>query len=1098
MPPRPRVLTFNFHEPYLCLMAKTGLRLFVGQYRNPPLARAWQTHYRPIPPNVVLLDEPEWRRDLMAGKFDVVVAHNETNALNVFRSPASKLLVCHNRRTFLNSTASKTIQDIEQKFGALLERLQEQFAFVFISESKRDDYGVPGRVILPGIDVEEYGGYTGVRPEIIRVGNMMRERNLMFDVDFQEEVCRGLPNRVLGDNPGIPGSASARSFEDLLDHYRSARCILHVSRQEWEDGYNLSLLEALACGTPALSLANRTSPLTDGEDGFVSFSADILRGRAEELLNDLDWARAIGTRGRETVARKFPMQAFVDLWIEAIETAAEVNPWRRTRPANRPRHNILMHYLCSPMTTGRYFHIAAKKRHGVVAAGFRCPEEVLALWGFTGDPPPYPPHAIDLPLEGTCRQIRDAIPKGFQPDLYLWIDSGLKKVPPDLDVLSFPKAGYLIDTHIAPELRLEMARHFDYTFLAQKGQLQLFRDAGIRNVSWIPLACSPELHDVGPQERIHDVSFICNTEGDHIDRRKRIVESLTKRYPNSRTGRFWPQEMALIYAQSKIVVNACINRDVNMRVFEALASGALLITDEAVGLEDLFEDGKHLVVYRNDAELFGLIDRYLADDAARERIAEAGRALVYERHTYEHRLAEMLRVIFEATPSSEERPNADARFAPGGYYRNTREDLIQHVPRSTRRVLDIGCSGGDFGRRLKELGVQEVAGVELDSHACALAKTALDRVVEGNIETVELPFEDGHFDCIVFGDVLEHLVDPAAVIRKVSRFLAPEGVILMCIPNVRFYEVVQMLINGRWRYEDAGILDRTHLRFFTAADIHLMVEDAGLELLHLGTQSFIPPERLPLNPDRTLSLVNAVIGPLTDEDYREFRTYQYLAVAGKPGIDRLASARQALHEERYDNAMAVASGAYGVDEAERRVVIGSALARIGQVGEAEKIYKEALDMRPGDREVLGKLGILYVAMNRLAEARPCLESAVEQGGNDRAQGALGLLHLSEGRPEEAFTQFRKALESGYDNHALLPHFIATARHLGRLPEVVDTVRRFADFYPGNLDLAYACAQVLAELGMNAEAQSRLESILLFNPQHEPAQKLLNTLIGNAG
>jgi Flp pilus assembly protein TadD len=419
--------------------------------------------------------------------------------------------------------------------------------------------------------------------------------------------------------------------------------------------------------------------------------------------------------------------------------------------------------------------------------------------------------------------------------------------------------------------------------------------------------------------------------------------------------------------------------------------------------------------------------------------------------------------------------------------------LIQYVPQSTRRVLDVGCSGGDFGRRLKELGVEEVIGIELDSRACALAKGVLNDAIEGNIETIDLPFEEGYFDCITFGDVLEHLINPAAVLRKVARFLAHEGVILMCIPNVRFYDVVQMLINGRWNYADAGILDRTHLRFFTAAEIRLMIEDTGLELLHLGPLSIAQPEHLPLNPDRTLSLVNAVIGPLTDEDYQEFRTYQFLAVAGKPGIDRLASARQALHEERYDAAIAIASGAYGVDEVERRIVLGSALARLGQLGEAEKLYKEALDTRPGDPEALGKLGILYVAMNRLAEARPCLESALEKGGNDRARGALGLVHLSQGRPDEAFIHFAKALESSYDNHALLPHFITTAHHLGRLPEVVDTVRRFADFYPGNPDLACACAQVLAELDMKDEARTRLESILLFNPHHEPIRALLSKL-----
>ena len=106
-------------------------------------------------------------------------------------------MVCHNRRTFLETTIEG---DGEQRkaFGSLLRRLQTFAEFVFISESKREDYGLQGRVILPGIDVEEYGGYTGEIAKVLRVGNNMRFRNLMFDVEFQEQACEGLPRPPRG------------------------------------------------------------------------------------------------------------------------------------------------------------------------------------------------------------------------------------------------------------------------------------------------------------------------------------------------------------------------------------------------------------------------------------------------------------------------------------------------------------------------------------------------------------------------------------------------------------------------------------------------------------------------------------------------------------------------------------------------------------------------------------------------------------------------------------------------------------------------------------------------------------------------------------
>jgi len=1094
----PRILTFNFHEPYVCLMAKTGLHLFVGEYENPPLARPWHTQYRAVPKNVVLLEEAVWRRDLMAGKFDVAIAHNETNAFDIFRAPCPKLLACHNRKTFLRTTVTENREETMETFDRLLQKLRDQFGFVFISATKRDDYGVPGRVILPGIDVDEYGGYTGTEGEILRVGNMMRERDLMFDVAFQERVCCGLPNRVAGDNPTILGAKAAASFEDLLDKFRRLRCLLHVTREEWEDGYNLSMLEAMACGSPVIALANRTSPLTDGKDGFVSYNAGVLHKRARELLADRDLARAIGARGRETVAEKFPLEAFTTAWREAIETAAKHSPRRRALSAARTDpeakgSSILLHYLSSPVTTGRYFERAARKRFNVMTVGFRCPEDVLDLWGFPTPPPAYPAHDIDVPLESTCAEIRERIPEDFTADLYLWIDSGPKVVPPDLHLLEMLKACYLIDTHIAPDLRMNMARHFDYTFLAQQAQVGPFLDAGLRNVAWLPLGCSPELHDVGPLERTYDVGFICHPRGDHTDRRRNMMRALSERFPNSRIGQCWPDEMAQAYAQSKIVVNACINRDVNMRVFEALASGALLITDEAEGLEDLFEDGVHLVVYRNDEDVLGLVERYLADDEARERIAAAGCAFVHEKHTYDHRMAELAALIAEGRGEGRG-AKGDGRFQLGGYFRLRRAEMIEHVPRGAARVLDVGCGAGDFGQQLKKRGEQQVVGIELNSRACAMAKEVLDDALEGNIETMDLPFEDGRFDCIVFSDVLEHLIDPTAALRRASRVLASDGVVLMSIPNVRYYEVVQMLINGRWQYLDAGIMDRNHVRFFTATEIREMIARAGLVVADIEPLWAVSEDKLPRNPDGTVSLNRATIGPFDDEEYRDLLTYQYVAAAVEPGADRLAKARLALDGKKYELAYGLAREAYSVDEAERRRIMAKAVAKLGKLDDAETLYREALDLTPDDAAIKSDLGILCVAMNRPAEAKSFLEQALrDDPTNDRARGALGLVYMGEGAFEPAFACFREAIEARVENRTLVAHLIRAADSLDQLADVEDLVERCVGSYPDDSALAYAHAALLAQLGKTRDARTQLEALLERAPDHQPARQLLDSL-----
>lgn len=1092
---RLRVLTFNFHEPYLCLMAKTGIDFTVGLYSRPPRARPWQTQFRPIPPNMKLVEERTWRSLLRAGRFDVVVAHEESNALDVLKCDTPKILICHNRLTFLRETATADVPDVPGLIQEVLALLQARFSFVFISESKRDDYGIPGAVIRPGIDVEEYGGYSGETPEVLRVGNMMRSRNQMFDVDFQERVCSGIPNRVLGVDPKIPGAKPADSFDGLLHFYRSRRCLLHVTREEYEDGYNLSTLEAMACGMPVVALGNRTSPLTDGVDGYVSRDADELRERLQLLLKEPDLARELGARGRETVAAKFPMSAFVENWRNALERAADEGRrgTRRSRPAKTPSQSILMHYVASPITTARYFEQAARKKHHVVSAGLQCPERVLEGWGFRMPAPPYAAHDIDLPLETTYREIVRRLPSEFAPALYLWIDSGVKNIPSDIEALQCPKACYLIDTHIEPELRLAIARRFDYTFLAQKAQVELFRHEGISNVQWLPLACSPELHAVGQPERNCDVAYVGGFSGDAQDRRRNLLSRIAARFPNSVIGRYWPGELADIYARSRIVVNACVSRDVNMRVFEGMASGALLITDEADGLDDLFEDRKHLVIYRNDEEVFDLIDYYLKHEDERARIAAAGAAEVYEKHTYERRIQEILDTV-ERTPIVVGGFQGESRFKSGGYYRNTRPEVAQHVPRSTRRLLDVGCGGGDFGYALKQRGLNEVHGIELVERACNDARKVLDSALLGNIEEMDLPYEDGYFDCITFSDVLEHLRDPVSALKKAARVLASDGTMVMSIPNVRFHQVLTMLLDGRWKYEDAGILDRTHLRFFTATDMYAMVKEADLEPLCIQALSYVTEEQLPRDKDGCVMLGRAKFQTLDEQDYSDLRTYQYLVIAGKPGVDRLAKARAALNIKENEAALLLAEEARGVDECDRRKVMAVASARLGQLTNAERLYREALSSREDDAEAAGELGILYIAMNRAGEAKPLLEKAhAADPDNERVTGALGLCHLIDGQCEAAFNCFVTALDSSYDGASLVPHLVAVATQLGRLSEVEGLVRRYADFHAGDKTLAYCHADLLAALGRKAEARERMEMTLLLSPNDAGALERLARL-----
>ena len=131
-------------------------------------------------------------------------------------------------------------------------------------------------------------------------------------------------------------------------------------------------------------------------------------------------------------------------------------------------------------------------------------------------------------------------------------------------------------------------------------------------------------------------------------------------------------------------------------------------------------------------------------------------------------------------------------------------------------VLDLGCGSGQLGKRLIELNrAAEVVGVEIFEAAAINASKYYSKVIAGDIENIELPYRE-YFDYVVCGDILEHLRNPWGTLQRVHGWLKPEGTLIASIPNVRYWRVVRdLLLMGRWEYVDSGIMDITHLRFFT-------------------------------------------------------------------------------------------------------------------------------------------------------------------------------------------------------------------------------------------------------------------------------------------
>lgn len=167
------------------------------------------------------------------------------------------------------------------------------------------------------------------------------------------------------------------------------------------------------------------------------------------------------------------------------------------------------------------------------------------------------------------------------------------------------------------------------------------------------------------------------------------------------------------------------------------------------------------------------------------------------------------------------------------YYAGLNEYLAGLVPQSAMRILDVGCATGVLGSWLKaQAPEREVWGIEVVPKVAQQAEKKLDRVLVGNIEDLmPLPIELGFFDCITFGDVLEHLVEPGEVLRQLLPYLAEEGTVALCVPNVAHWSNLVELLKGDFPYADNGLLDRTHLRFFTPTSMARMLEECGLEVM---------------------------------------------------------------------------------------------------------------------------------------------------------------------------------------------------------------------------------------------------------------------------
>lgn len=214
-------------------------------------------------------------------------------------------------------------------------------------------------------------------------------------------------------------------------------------------------------------------------------------------------------------------------------------------------------------------------------------------------------------------------------------------------------------------------------------------------------------------------------------------------------------------------------------------------------------------------------------------------------------------------------------------YTGLRNDILRLISDNVSKVLDVGCSTGALGEKIKQRNSAEVVGIEVNEQMAKLAKEKLDKVIVGDIEKINLAdyLSPNYFDCVIFAYILEHLESPWDVLKSATTFLNNEGIIIASIPNVRHYTtIINLVIRGYWPYRERGIHDKTHLRFFTLKNIRELFQYANLEIVRIERNYRIIEKPHSINKYAKYFAIPFI---------REFIAFQYIIVAKKRKDDEL-------------------------------------------------------------------------------------------------------------------------------------------------------------------------------------------------------------------
>ena len=415
------------------------------------------------------------------------------------------------------------------------------------------------------------------------------------------------------------------------------------------------------------------------------------------------------------------------------------------------------------------FYVAAfRESCEVITVGPNPSAATLESWGKSHLAHMLAPNDIEADL-GALDSLYEVLPEGWRPHLVVAISGGGIPLFTQTANLGCPTVYLSIDTWQCL-MDYSEAIHYDLVFAAQRSYIPHLRATGSRHVYWLPLACDPKVHHPVDMQPSYDISFAGAASLPVHQERARFLTHLSWHFSVLAREGVHGDELCRVVSSGRLTFNQSAVQDVNMRVFEALAMGRPLLTNrasEANGLLELFEEGKHLIVYDSEKDLIEKVRHYLSDEPARDALARQGREEVLQRHTYAHRVQELLAIVRRHFPEFD-------RDAPA--LRFLGDTLADHLPSLPGVALDFGMQLEASKYALRRRRVTRLIGIAPDESRRQQRRGSYDEVAAEAPEAWR-----GKADTAVFSDVAQwHDADTAT--RLAHSVLCEGGTLVARIP----------------------------------------------------------------------------------------------------------------------------------------------------------------------------------------------------------------------------------------------------------------------------------------------------------------------------